>query len=103
MVDKLHHWCQGDGMALNVKNPEVERLANEITRMTGESKTEAIRKALIERKARLASQMDVGDRRAKLLRFLERDVWSRVPRRALGRRMSKKEREDILGYGPSGI
>ena len=30
-------------MALNLKNAEVERLAAEVARLTGESKTEAIR------------------------------------------------------------
>lgn len=33
-------------MALNIKNREVERLAAEIAALTGESKTEAIRRAL---------------------------------------------------------
>jgi antitoxin VapB len=36
-------------MPLNIKNAEVESLAAEISRLTGETKTEAIRKALIER------------------------------------------------------
>jgi antitoxin VapB len=90
-------------MALNIKNPEVERLASEIAKATGESKTEVIRKALLERKGRLASHVVAEDRRAKLLRFLERDVWPKAPRRALGRRLSKKNREDILGYGPRGV
>jgi antitoxin VapB len=90
-------------MALNIKNPEVERLASEIARATGESKTEAIRKSLLERKARLASQIVIEDRRAKLLRFFEREVWPKVPRRVLGRAMTKKEREEILGYGSEGV
>ena len=90
-------------MALNIKNAEVERLAAEVSKMTGESKTETIRKALTERKERLGSQVVEVDRAAKLLRFLERDVWPRVPRKALGRRLSKKQREDILGYGSRGI
>ena len=90
-------------MALNIKNPEVERLADEIARTTGETKTEAIRKALLERKGRLASQAVPEDRRAKLLRFLEQDVWPKVPRSVLGRRLSKKARENILGYGTRGV
>ena len=90
-------------MALNIKNAEVERLAEEVSKMTGESKTETIRKALTERKERLGSQVVEVDRAAKLLRFLERDVWPRVPGKALGRRLSKKQREDILGYGSRGI
>ena len=32
-------------MALNIKNPDVERLAAEVADLTGESKTEAIRRA----------------------------------------------------------
>jgi antitoxin VapB len=90
-------------MRLNIRNAEVERLADEIARATGETKTEAIRKALLERKGRLASQAVPEDRRARLRRFLERDVWPKVPRRVLGRRMRKKHREDILGYGPRGV
>jgi hypothetical protein len=47
--------------------------------------------------------MVVEDRRTKLLRFLERDVWPKVPRRVLGRKLSKKEKETILGYGSRGV
>jgi hypothetical protein len=36
-------------MGFNLKNPEVERLAAEIAAMMGETKTEAIRRALEER------------------------------------------------------
>ena len=90
-------------MALNIKNPEVERLADQVSKMTGETKTEAIRKALIDRKGRLSVTAVQGDRRARLIRFLERDVWPLVPRRLRSRRLSRKEHDDILGYGPEGI
>jgi antitoxin VapB len=90
-------------MALNIKNPEVERLAEEVAKMTGESKTEAIRKALAERKGRLGSHIVEVDAATRLLRFLERDVWPRVPKNVLGRKLSKKQREDILGYGSRGV
>jgi antitoxin VapB len=36
-------------VALNIKNPEVERLVSEVVAITGESKTEAVRRALAER------------------------------------------------------
>ena len=88
-------------MALNIKNPEVELLAREVAKMTGESKTEAIRKALLERKQHLASHVIYDDRRTRLLRFFERDVWPNIPKKVLGRRVSKKQRESILGYGPT--
>jgi antitoxin VapB len=43
-------------MALNIKNPHVESLAAEVARLTGESKTEAIRRALEIRRAELARE-----------------------------------------------
>jgi antitoxin VapB len=90
-------------MALNIKNSEVEQLAAEVAKLTGETKTEAIRKALMERKGRLRSLVIEEEGTAKLLRFLERDVWPRVPKKVLGRRLTKKQREDILGYGSRGV
>jgi len=90
-------------MALNIKNPIVERLATEVARLAGESKTQAIRRALEERRGRLALRVVRKDRRADLLRFLEREVWPVVPRRLRGRRMSRREEHAILGYGPRGV
>src|SRR6266446_5355278 len=55
-------------MALNLKNAEVERLAAEVARLTGESKTEAIRRALDERRRRLKG---IDQRRARVVRLLE--------------------------------
>jgi antitoxin VapB len=40
-------------MALNIRNPETERLAEALARLTGETKTEAVRRALEDRLARL--------------------------------------------------
>lgn len=40
-------------MGLNIKNQEVEYLARQVADATGETKTEAIRKALMERRDRL--------------------------------------------------
>jgi antitoxin VapB len=40
-------------MALNIRNPETERLAEALARETGETKTEAVTKALRDRLARL--------------------------------------------------
>lgn len=40
-------------MALNIRNPEAERLAAELARHTGETKTEAVAQALRERLARV--------------------------------------------------
>jgi len=90
-------------VALNIKNPRVESLAAEVAELTGETKTEALRKALEERRARLASQSLRRDRQREVMRFLEREVWPRIPKRLLGRGISKEEREKLLGYGPQGV
>ena len=90
-------------MGLNIKNPLVEALAAEVADLAGETKTEAVRKALEERRARLASGLPHRDRTSEVMRFLEREVWPKVPRKLLGRGVSKRERERILGYGPRGV
>ncbi len=90
-------------MALNIKNPEVERLATDLAELTGESKTETVRQALLERQARLRFRVSEAGRRERNRRFLEREVWSRVPEDQLGRAPTKAEREEILGYGGEGV
>ena len=89
-------------MPLNIKNAAVERLAAELARMTGESKTEAIRRALEERRRRLKGP-SADERRARVMRFLDKTVWPTVPRSELGRRLTQAEEDEILGYGPGGV
>jgi len=92
----------GVDMPLNLKNAEVERLAAEVADITGESKTEAIRKALEERRRRLKGP-DVEERRERLLRHLKTKVWPGIPKKQLGRRLTRDEEDAILGYGPEGV
>lgn len=89
-------------MALNLKNAEVERLAAEVARLTGESKTEAIRRALLERRSRLKGK-PIAARRAKVLAFLTARVWPTIPADQLGRRMTRAEEDEILGHGAGGV
>lgn len=96
-------WCSILHVALNIKNEEVERLAAEVARMTGESKTEAVRRALAERRQRLAYRVGAGDREGRALRFLEREVWPRIPADQLGRRLTSGEEDEILGFGRDGV
>ena len=66
-------------MALNIKNAEVERLAAEVAHMARETKTEAIRRALEDRKKRL--RLKVGgssDRAAQIKAYLTREVWPHI-------------------------
>jgi antitoxin VapB len=90
-------------MALNIKNPEVERLAAEVATLAGESKTQAIRKALEARRAALGLQLVRRNRRADLLRFLEREVWPEIPAQQRGRRLTRREEDALLGYGREGV
>ena len=90
-------------MALNIKDREAEKLAAEVAAMTGESKTRAVKVALQERKQRLALRIVRRDRGRTLRVFLEEEVWPQVPRKVLGRRVSRRERDAILGYGPEGV
>jgi len=89
-------------MPLNIKNAEVERLAADVARLTGESKTEAIRRALEERRRRLKGA-PAGDRRKRVLAYLEKNVWTKLPKGQRGRRLSRDEEDAILGYGPEGV
>jgi antitoxin VapB len=89
-------------MALNIKNEEVERLAAEVARLTGESKTEAIRRALEERRRRLKGP-GIEARRARVIRFLEAKVWPTLPKAERGRRLTRAQEDGILGYGPEGV
>ena len=89
-------------MALNIKNLEVERLATEVAQLARETKTEAIRKALAERKARLKVGPSREDKYRRAMEFLQREVWPNIPPEDRGKVMTKEEREEILGIGPNG-
>ena len=87
-------------MALNIKDPETERLAAEVAALTGTTKTGAVRYALrqvLQAQSRLSVQ-----REERLTRFLEEEIWPLVPPGQLGNPVSKAEREEILGFGEHG-
>ena len=90
-------------MTLNIKNEKVERLAEELAQITGETKIVAILRALEERRERIAMAPSGKHRLAQALDFLETEIWPNIPPKLLGRGISKKERERILGYGRDGV
>jgi antitoxin VapB len=61
-------------MALTLRNSEVEELATEGAALAGESKTEAIRKSLLERRDRIQLQGS-DERKRDLAKFLETHIW----------------------------
>jgi antitoxin VapB len=90
-------------MAMNIKDPEAERLAAEVAALTGESKTAAVRKALQERHDRLLAERNAEQRGEEFLRFLREEIWPQIPPEHRGKPPTKAEREEILGYGPDGV
>ena len=101
-------WCISatiTPMALNIKNSVVEKLAGEVAALSGETKTEAIKRALELRKEQLSlNSEDRSSRRHQDLQdFLENEIWPLVPKQVLGKRLSKEDKERILGYGRDGF
>ena len=90
-------------MAMNIKDAKTEALAAEVARLANESKTQAVRTALQERKERLEARSRRQGRSQRINRFLEEEAWPQIPDAVLGRAIPKAEREAILGYGPEGV
>lgn len=87
-------------MALNLKNVEVEALAEELAALIGTTKTEAVRQALLEKRNHLLATRG-RDPKLSAMRFLEERVWPSLPPGA-SRTLTREEEERILGYGPDG-
>jgi antitoxin VapB len=81
-------------MALNIKDPETDRLARELASVTGESITVAARRAIEERLARVRSSAPKGQR-SEIDAIIERGR-----RRPL---LDRRSDDEILGYGPDGL
>jgi antitoxin VapB len=90
-------------MAMNIKDPRTVALAAEVARLANESKIQAVRTALQERKERLEARNRRQARSQRIDRFLEDEAWPQIPDGVLGRPVSKTDREAILGYGPEGV
>ncbi|MBA2670617.1 MAG: type II toxin-antitoxin system VapB family antitoxin [Gemmatimonadetes bacterium] len=82
-------------MALNIKNPEANRLAHELAEATGESLTEAVTAALRER---LAAVRRLRERTVLLAEIEEiQEFVASLPDR------DKRTAEEILGYDEFGL
>ncbi len=89
-------------MPLRISSAEIEKLASEVADLAGESKTEAIRRALLERKD-LLLRGRAARRRERLDAFLRDRVWPEIPDDVREHPLTKEERERLLGYGPEGF
>lgn len=58
-------------MGMNIKNPNVERLAKQLAAETGETMTSAIQHALEEKLERLRRERDVGEKKRRIRELLD--------------------------------
>jgi antitoxin VapB len=82
-------------MALNIRNPEADRLATRLARLTGETKTQAVTRALRDR----LSRVERGRRKTTLADELD-DIalhCARLPR------LDTRPADEILGYDEHGM
>ena len=79
-------------MALNIKDPETDRVARELAASTGETITMALRRAIEERldRVRLERQHKVPDLQG-------------IIERGRARLTATNSEDEILGYGPDGL
>lgn len=82
-------------MALSIRNAEVQELAETLARVTGETKTEAIRRALRDRLDRLRRER-AKRRLADELDAIARDCAALPVRDA-------RPADEILGYDDHGV
>lgn len=82
-------------MALNIRNAETEKLADRVARLTGETKTEAVRRALEDRLDRLERERS-GRRLADELTEIARR-YDALPT------LDGRSVEEILDYDDSGL
>ncbi len=82
-------------MALNIRNAEAERLAEQVTALTGETKTLAVTRALRDRLDRLRNHRS-GRRLA--------DELDEIARRCASLPViDDRSPEEILGYDENGV
>jgi antitoxin VapB len=92
-------------MTLSIKDKETEALVARIVELTGETETAIVRKGARERLDRIAAEPKPRPKMTmeEIEHWLEDVVGPRIPKEERGRRLTKAEREEILGYGPEGF
>lgn len=84
-------------MAISIRDPETDRLARELSRRTGETMTQAIRKALEERLARIdgSCEAEIERRRQAINAIVARSQGLPI--------LDNRSEDEILGYDEHGI
>ena len=80
-------------MALSIDDPETDRLAQELSSLTGESIANSVRTALRERLERTKARRRSGERRGRMA----------IARRCSARPLLDPRPEEIIGYDENGL
>lgn len=83
-------------MAISLKDPETDRLAREVAALTGETLTEAVRKALAERLERERRKRPLDDELAERLDAIALHC-AQLPD------LDTRSAEEIIGYDAFGV
>jgi antitoxin VapB len=90
-------------MALNIDDPETEKLAAEVAELIGDTKQGAVLGALREKRERLESKPRRQSTYPTMREWMEKEIWPHIPPQELGKPpLTKAEVEEILGIGPEG-
>jgi antitoxin VapB len=82
-------------MALNIKDPEADRLVRELVAVTGESITDAARTAFAERLQRVRARNVPAADRGRVRDIIERGRARRV--------VDSRSEDEIRGYDGTGV
>lgn len=84
-------------MALNIKDPETDRLARELAQLTGTSITDALKTAIQHElaSARKRDDKDLAAKRAKIQAIIDRARLLPV--------LDDRSADEILGYDENGL
>jgi antitoxin VapB len=90
-------------MALHLEDPELAQLATEVADLARESEVEAVRKALLERKERLLESGARPQTRTDRAKPILDRFWANLKPDYRGRRLTREEEDELLGFGPDGV
>lgn len=82
-------------MALNIKDPKTDQLARSLARITGESLTEAINKALLARLEQETRRRGKSINRAKINKIIERITSQSI--------LDNRSADQIIDYDEYGL
>lgn len=80
-------------MPITINEPELERLVHEIAAELQLNEAEALTSIIRD-------HADYLKRRGAVMNWLQNDVWPNIPSEVRGKRITREEKAEILGYGP---